>query len=271
MFKGLRKYLFSLEGSIMVVGVGWMSVMVENTKTGLQLRDSNTPQIEEIAPEIHVLLKGSLSSFWRGAIRMGFKIGAATVFDYDVSHHLHVPIILQETSGVILGTLIAHPLDTVRTRQGATTFAHKFDEVDRNVSLLEIIRRYGFLDLFDGWLSALVLFSTEHIITRALEIYLFEKLFSSWIRDQSLSSKLVWGTSLAIAKVVLTPLEISKKRIQNNHGSENFVKALVDVYREEGFRGIWTGWYLGIPEAIGVVLIAHFATRGLARIIHPTK
>ncbi len=37
--------------------------------------------------------------------------------------------VLLGSAGVVLGTIVSHPWDTVRTRQGATTFAHKFEEV----------------------------------------------------------------------------------------------------------------------------------------------
>jgi hypothetical protein len=87
------------------------------------------------------------------------------------------------------------------------------------------------------------------------------------------------------AKILLTPLEVSKKRIQNNlkhstnkqhrnhissraqRQANNIINVLQDIYKEDGVSGLFAGWYLAIPEAFVTVLVTHYAFKGVAKLI----
>jgi len=237
---------------IVVIGsLALGSVVVENVKTGMQLKEFDTPNFK--VPELNVLLKGSPLSFWRGTIRMGVNIATTSSIEPNLAKWVNLPWIIHGTSGVLFGTFISHPLDTVRARQGATTFAGEFEDIEKNVSLMDSLTRYNILDLFDGWVPSLVLFSLEHILTNVFNECIFKSIFSS--------SLLSWFAALSTAKVVLTPVEIAKKKIQDKDGSENFVKAIANIYDRDGFQGLWIGWYFGVFESVCTVFITNSLQR----------
>lgn len=100
--------------------------------------------------------------------------------------------------------------------------------------------------------------------------------------DHSVHDRIAWTVSVMLAKILLTPLEIAKKRQQaklNYYGSsrnsvvnddsdetESTISTLKSIYKQEGVTGLYKGWYMAVPESIATVLITHVAFKVLGKV-----
>jgi hypothetical protein len=150
--------------------------------------------------------------------------------------------------------------------------------VNRKVSFGTIVKTFGWKELFNGVLPGVVYGVACQMIAKGRNIlillltflvaqkYLTDPLVSHAKFEFTTSSRWSWFLALSIAKILLNPVEIAKKKIQTRESTEDLLTTLKEMYSDEGWRGLFKGWALAIPEAFSVVLLTHYTFKGIVNV-----
>jgi len=298
------QFWHSLAGTLSVfIGNGLLLAPVENYKTALQLkifRDrAEHAATKDHEPEILDLFSGTLACFWRQLVFTGSKVLGNHIVDHPLRdhHNFVLPAPAEGIAGVVLGTILSYPYDIVRTRQAVAVFAAPLQVVDRKISIVRLVNEFSWNGLFQGVEVALLLNVSQQIIAKAAQQVINNSSFtqqflSTLIRygspsgdDVTFRQRITWCLGYTLAKILLTPLEVAKKRIQHNlkHSSQyqpkhhlsnttavapsnSLFDVLGDIYNQDGISGLFAGWYLGVPEALVTVLATHYVFRGVVAV-----
>jgi len=252
----LKNLNYQWVSSFLPVPMSFVLAGVENYKTSLQLDKQHHEPIN-----IPLLFTGYWTSFARSAIYHGVALFSKSQMKL-LFQNKKIPSPIFSCCGVILGTIFSHPADVLRTRQAATVFVGPLHVGDRDISINKIVMRDGYSGLIFGLEASLAFNLLQHFISQVVVANPVSYLFSF---ISSTDDVLISFISLAITKILLNPLEVAKKKKENNDTQENLVKTISTIYKTKKFRGLYSGWYLAIPETFCTVVITHFALKLVER------
>lgn len=144
-------------------------------------------------------------------------------------------------------------MDTIKTRLQTTSVRGK-----NNIELIKKVvfppsEVHKFTSLYRG-LPITLIFSVP-----ALSVYLScyelskQTLHSHNIQRDTITSHLVSGCAAEVAAGMLfTPMEVLKNRLQTQSKNTNTVSLISSVYKNEGIRGFFRGYWMGL-----IVFVPH--------------
>jgi len=258
-------------------GYGPVLAVVENTKTAIQLK--KTAAFPKTLSDVNLpnLLNGSLTSYVRSVAVLGCRIFTNIHVDNRIERDTNytLPFALQGVAGVVVGTVITYPLELVRARQGATTFAPVLSADDKRVTVKSVFETTEPILLYRGLGIALVHSVAEYMLTKVTSHSLLPIVSKHLIvRDATLASRFCWFLGLSFARILLNPLEIVKKTFQVSKAhsakdleEKSYIEALRDLYNAEGIEGLYRGALLSIPEAFCAVILTHLGYNLTVRVL----
>jgi hypothetical protein len=145
------------------------------------------------------------------------------------------------------------------------------------MSIPKIVEQDGYLSLFSGLEISVLLNSLLYICTEGklfqqvnldnnlvLDKHVIRDPLSfilSYLKQNGHAEIFSSFMAYTIVKILLNPLEIAKKKKQNHETKDNLFKISSDILKSKGIAGLYSGWYLTIPEAFCKILITHFALK----------
>jgi hypothetical protein len=261
------------------ISAGAATAAAENVRTAAQLgRHFDAVEAEVQLTE---LFTGAFAVFYRGALRgivarhVGDAVETAVFVDFlglgDASGTgLSRP--WRGLVGACVGTFAAFPFDLVRTRQADALFMKQYEAgKGRRVSIGTVAKR-GYDELFRGAGTGVVYAALHHILAgaaaAACEDWVARVLDTHAPRLAPLvpSSVLSELVAVSFASMILTPIEIAKKRIQNRASFQGLVPTLGVIYREGGISGLYAQVFTAPLESVLPALTRGLFARIFARL-----
>ncbi|XP_015788063.1 S-adenosylmethionine mitochondrial carrier protein [Tetranychus urticae] len=169
-----------------------------------------------------------------------------SVYEYSkvaMNHHLTDPTLINMTSASLAETaacLIRVPVEVVKQRTQAS-------KVSWNIILKQALREDKLIGMYRGFLSTL----SRDIPFALIQLPLWEHLKKIWAKfnDKPISAveSCICGSLAGLCAAIATnPIDVAKTRIMlakkdNKYGRVNFLAVISLIFKESGFRGLYSG------------------------------
>jgi len=233
---------------------------IENYKTFLQLKkmaplrkkDDNVVENEsERIPTSAALCTGMTTSFCRSA--------GSTVVRTLIANHfapLFPQSVVPYAKDLICITMV-YPFDIMRTQEGLNA-PDIAEGKQKSPSVVTLFRDSGILGVY----RALPMGVTIALLNRYIVTGIAARM-GAVPDSQSLTANMWFA--LSFAKIITTPLDILKKKMQTGETLSSAADSMLEVFKKEGFFGLFTGATMNVLEAFCIVVISELTNTFITR------